>query len=103
LAGCATAAPVAQVDRQIESVTQEVEVCGDADSPGVGQPVRFRRRSCAPLNAKSSVLHCAVADIARGEVIRVVDKRCAVVRVAGGVGVQAGDIIADDLSSSAQR
>jgi hypothetical protein len=74
---------------------QEAQVCGDAGALRAGQSIQFRRRVCAPLNAKSSVLRCAVEDVDRGEVVRVLDARCAVVRFAGGAGVQAGDLVAD--------
>ena len=89
LAGCATTA--ATPAASVESVTQEAQICGDARSLHAGDSIRFQRRTCTPLNAKSSVLRCAVVDVERGEVIRVVDDRCAVVRVAAGVVVQPGD------------
>jgi hypothetical protein len=92
LAGCATA-PAGTPPPTVASVTQEVQVCGNARSFLVGEEVRFVRRQCKPLSAKIVVLHCADEEIERGEVVRVAD-RCAVVRVAANGTVRAGDRLA---------
>ena len=92
LAGCGTTSTtVATPGPSVESVTQEARVCGDARALHAGDWIAFQRRSCTPLNAKSSVVHCTVENVDRGEVIRVGDDRCAIVRVAAGVVVQPGD------------
>lgn len=93
LAGCATA-PVAPAAPTVASVTQEVQVCGEASSFHVGEQVRFTRRECKPLSAKVVVLRCADEEIDRGEIVRVVDDRCAVVRVAASSTVRRGDQLA---------
>jgi hypothetical protein len=98
LAGCATTA-AGPVVTSVESVTQEAQICGDARALRAGDSIRFQRRTCKPLNAKSSVLRCGLEDVDRGEVIRVVDARCATVRVAAGVVVQPGDCISQASKS----
>jgi hypothetical protein len=101
LAGCATA-PVAPDAPTVASVTQEVQVCGSARSFHVGEQVRFTRRECKPLSAKVVVLRCADEEVDRGEVVRVVDDRCAVVRVAAGGVVQPGDTPMDCNSQASK-
>src|SRR5262249_39715016 len=92
LFGCATDPPaVSSAGPFVASVTQEAEVCGNPHALHPGDWIRFERRVCAPLNAKSSVVRCEPREVERGEVVRVVDGRCAVVRLAAGVAVQPGD------------
>jgi hypothetical protein len=95
-AGCASAgAPSTDAPREpaarVQAVTRETQICGDAGALHAGDIVRFERPRCTPLNAKSAVVRCASAEIARAEVLRVVDARCAVVRLAADAAVQPGD------------
>jgi hypothetical protein len=91
VAGCAaSAAPAPRAT--ITVVRNDVhEVCLDGAAFRVGEPVRFVRSLCAPLNAKSSVVHCAAQPVATGEVLRVDGKGCAEVRVSAGAALQSGD------------
>ena len=92
LGGCAeTAAPTAPSGPTVETVTQEAQVCGDVHALRAGDWIEFQRRVCATLNPKSSVLRCAIENVDRGEILRVVDARCAIVRVAAGIAIRPGD------------
>lgn len=89
LAGCATSAAPAR--STVVSVRDVVQICGDGGGFAVGQSVHFVRASCKPLNAKSSVVHCAPEPISDGEVVRVDGDRCAEVRVRSGATPSVGD------------
>jgi hypothetical protein len=90
VAGCA-ATPVAPAPPAVVSVTQDVQICGAAGAFHLGEQVRFTRRACQTLSPKSSVLRCGDADVDRGEVVRLVDERCAAVRLAAGSAVRGSD------------
>lgn len=91
LTGCATAGSGAPPAPSVERVAQEAQVCGDTRSLRAGDSIQFQRRVCAPLNAKSSIVRCTVENVERGEVVRRVDERCAIVRVAGSFVMQPAD------------
>ncbi len=93
ITGCAAAEPevAAPVGNSVESVTQELQICGETQALHPGDWIQLRRRVCTALNAKSSVLRCSNQDIDRGQVLRTVDARCVIVAVGGGVAVRAGD------------
>lgn len=92
IAGCATAAPAdPPAGPSVESVTQEGQVCGDVHALHAGDWIQFQRRVCTALNAKSAIVRCSLQDVDRGEVLRIVDARCAIVRFAAGVVVRSGD------------
>jgi hypothetical protein len=90
LAGCTTGmAPSARPT--VTVVRNEVQrVCVGGATFRVGEPVRFVRQACQPLNAKSAVVHCASQPVADGEVLRV-DGSCADVRVTAGAVLESGD------------
>jgi hypothetical protein len=92
LAGCASTsrAPGAQV-ASVERVTEEAEVHGDTRALRAGDVVQFARRVCAPLNAKSVIVHCTSEPLERGEVVRVIDAGRALVRLDADFAVRAGD------------
>jgi hypothetical protein len=90
IAGCTASA--ASVQRPtIVSIRDEVQICLDGGGLRVGQPVRFLRSVCKPLNAKSSVVHCTPEPIADGEIVRVEGDRCAEVRVRAGTTLETSD------------
>ena len=93
LAGCAATSPgvVTASGPSVESVTQEARVCGDVQSLHPGDWIQFRRRTCAPINAKNVVLRCTDEDIDRGQVVTLADARCAIVRLPAGVAIRSGD------------
>jgi hypothetical protein len=90
LSACATGGTSA-ARPTITMVSDGVQVCRDGGGFRVGQPVRFVRSVCEPLNAKSAVVHCTPRPIADGEVMRVEGARCAAVRLAAGATLDSAD------------
>jgi hypothetical protein len=79
LLGCTTTRP-----ERLTSTVAEARLCLEAGVLQPGQRFRVERRSCeGPA--------CTLDPVARGEVLRVVDDRCAIVRLASGVSIHRGD------------
>jgi hypothetical protein len=90
IAGC-TASVASAPRATIVSVRDEVQICRDGGGLQVGQPVRFVRSVCKPLNAKSSVVHCTPEPVADGQIVRVDSDRCATVHVVSGATPETSD------------
>jgi hypothetical protein len=91
IAGCTTTQAASGGRATIVRSGDEVRVCRDGGGWSVGQPLRFVRPVCKPLNAKSAVVHCAAEPLTDGAVARVDDDRCATVVLHGGAPPEPGD------------
>jgi hypothetical protein len=82
LMGCTTLRP-----ERPASTVADARLCLEAGALRAGQRIRVERRTCEGLA-------CTLDPVARGEVVRVVDERCAIVRVASSAPIRRGDEIA---------
>jgi hypothetical protein len=102
LSGCAAAQPSSR-GPVVSEVTRESQICfSQSGALREGEAVRFSRRVVGTLNAKSTVPTMHIEPGASGRVVRVVDDRCSIVRLALGEDVQAGDEIIS-ATTTAQR
>jgi len=77
--GCTTTRP-----ERTASTVAEARLCLEPGALQPGQRVRVERRTCEGLD-------CTVDPVARGEVVRLVGDRCAMVRIGMGAPIHRGD------------
>lgn len=92
VAGCATET-AERPGPVVSEVVHEVRVCLDGGTLREGSRVTFSRRVCRG-NPKHVALDCRYAPIGTGQVVRVLDQRCALVEIADDGDVHSGDQVA---------
>ncbi len=90
LAGCATVQPTPS-GPVVSSVSQELRICLDRGSLRGGQEVHFSRTVCKRTLPKTPLLSCIAQSTGTGEVIRLLEDGCALVRLPADSLVQPGD------------
>jgi hypothetical protein len=89
--GCASTLPATSTS--ITTAGRQAQLCLDDGAPRAGQPLRVQRNVCRRDEHAPDRVVCALEPIGTGEVVRALDKRCAVVRIASDVTVGRGDVI----------
>jgi hypothetical protein len=90
LSGCASTLPA--VNAKV-ATGHEAQLCLADGAPRAGQSLRVQRDVCRQDAHAPGRLVCAREQIGSGEVVRALDSRCAVVRIAANVTIGRGDII----------
>jgi hypothetical protein len=90
LAGCATTQST-PAGPKVTVVGSDVQVCLDHGELHAGEQVQLVRRVCRPRTPKTTALECTSQPIAGGQVTRVLDAHCALVRLPTDSSVQPGD------------
>jgi hypothetical protein len=89
LGGCATALPSSRSN--LGEAGLKAQLCVSDGALRAGQTIRVLRNVCSRDPHASSV--CALEPIGQGEVVRTVDERCAIVRIAMTTPAERGDRI----------
>lgn len=92
LVGCAETAAPARSGPLITEVSHEVRVCQDGAAFREGGRVRFQRAICH-THPKLMTQRCLDLETGVGQVLRVLDDKCALVLVPADSDVRAGDEI----------
>jgi hypothetical protein len=91
LSGCAMVS--AGSEPRVVRVDVETQVCVDHVSLRAGQALSLHRRVCRERSPKNTTFVCADELVANAVVVRVIDDRCAVIRLPRDVEVQERDRI----------
>ncbi len=92
MAACA-ATPARPAGPAVTVVSHEAQVCIDSGHLQPGAQVQFVRRVCRQRTPKVTILDCTAESIGSAQVVRLVDERCAIVRLPLDSQLQPGDQI----------
>jgi hypothetical protein len=72
---------------------RQAQLCLDDGAPRPGQTLRVQRSVCRLDPHAPDRVRCSFEPIGRGEVVRAVDERCALVRITSAAVIRTSDVI----------